>query len=428
MQFKQVVISIAVMMVPGVAVASGFALNTQSGSGLGNAYAGGTAGADDASTIFFNPAGMARLHGKQLALAGTLIGVSTQFADTGSASATGGRALGSVSDGGRKWAAIPVGYFVTEIRPKLHFGIGINAPFASTTEYRADWIGRYQAIKSSIATINVNPSMSYQLSDAFSVGVGLDYQQIKASLTNATILVPGVPAFDGLATLDGSNAAWGYNFGGLMQLDEGARVGLSYRSAVQHQLTGTAYIASALSVPGTTNVYIPITADIKTPDTLSVGYFNALDDKWDVMADLARTGWSSFKELRVVQASTGATISLSPKNWRNTWRVALGVNHHYDEKWTARAGLAYDQSPVPEAYRDARMPDSDRAWLSLGGQYKLDKKSTVDLGYAHLFVRNRVISRNSGGVNVASTALYAQVSGNFDTTADVLSVQYSYGF
>jgi long-chain fatty acid transport protein len=407
----------------GVVAASGFALIEQSGSGLGNAYAGVTASAEDASTIFFNPAGMANLHGKQLAVAGNLIGVASQFSDTASVAATG-RALGTVPDNGRKLAWIPNGYFATEITPKLHLGAGISAPFGSSTEYQPGWIGRYQALTSNVETINVNPSFSYQMNDTFSVGAGLDYQRFKATFTNAVKLGAAV---DGTSTMSGSDDAWGYNLGGLLRLADNSRIGVSYRSAIQFKLSGTVYVSSAPPITGT-NVYIPITTDIKTPDTLAIGYFMPLDNKWDVMSDLTRTGWSNFKELRVIQVSNGATIALTPESWNNTWRVAVGANYHYSEQWAARVGLAYDQSPVSDAFRTARVPDSDRTWLSLGSQYKTGKGNVLDFGYAHLFVKNATVNRNLGGVDAHSTALYAQLAGSYASSADILSVQYTYGF
>lgn len=429
MQFRHSAMACAIAtlsLLSGSVAASGFALIEQSGSGLGNAYAGATAGAEDASTIFFNPAGMARLQGKQIVVALNLISPQSQFTDTGSvaASSGGARPLGTLPDGNRKYAWLSTGYFVMEIDPQLRFGFGVNAPFASKTEYPADWIGRYQAIKSSIETVNLNPSLSWRVNDALSLGAGLDYQRIKANMTNAVIIGAG----DGTTTMEGSDAAWGYNFGGLLQLDDGARIGLSYRSSIQYNLSGTAYTAFSATIPGTTNTFIPVTSAIKTPDTWSVGYFKPLNDKWDVMTDVSLTGWHSFNELRVINAGTGATAALTQENWHDTWRVALGVNHHYSERWTVRAGLAYDEDPVPEALRTPRIPDSDRTWLSLGGQYKFAGSGALDFGYAHLFVKSTSINRNTGGVNVADTTKYAQLTGNYNSQADILSVQYSYGF
>ena len=358
MRFRKIVVAFAITglpLLPPTAAASGFALQEQGGSGLGNAYAGATAGAEDASTIFYNPAGMSQLSGRQWAVAASLISGSPGFTDTGSQPAGGGRALGSLPDGARKTALLPVAYFMTELSPQLRFGIGINAPFASKTEYQADWIGCYQSIKSSIETLNVNPSLSWQANELLSLGAGISYQKIKVTLINAAIIAG---AIDGLTTMDGSDSAWGYNFGGLLRLPDGARIGVAYRSSIQYRLGGTAYTVSALTVPGVTNTLIPVNANLTTPDTVSFGYFKALSPEWDVMADASLTGWSNFKELRVTSAANGATLSLVQENWRDTWRFALGANRHYGEQWTLRMGPAHDQTPCQtvSARRAFRMP------------------------------------------------------------------------
>jgi long-chain fatty acid transport protein len=165
---------------------------------------------------------------------------------------------------------------------------------------------------------------------------------------------------------------------------------------------------------------MPVTARIKTPDTLSISYFTVLNDKWDLMADLTRTGWRNFNELRIVSASTGATIALTPENWKDTWRVSAGGNFHYNERWTARAGVAFDQSPVSNQFRTARIPDGDRTWLSVGGQYKPNKQDAFDFGYAHLFVKNASINQNPGGAGI--------LVGTYANSVDILSVQYAHSF
>src|SRR3989338_695967 len=177
MKFKRtdlcVFVAGAMLAMSGTAAASGFALIEQSGSGLGNAYAGGAAGAEDASTIFFNPAGMSRLNGKQVAVAVHAIKPSAKF--TSSAGVPSGGDAGSLV-----W--VPNGYFTMEINPKVKFGLGVNAPFGLQTEYTPTWAGRFQAIKSKIETINVNPSVAYQVSDSLSIGAGINYQHIHGEL------------------------------------------------------------------------------------------------------------------------------------------------------------------------------------------------------------------------------------------------------
>jgi long-chain fatty acid transport protein len=400
MMFKQTMMSWSVagalLVMCGSAAASGFALIEQSASGMGNAFAGGAAIADDASTVFFNPAGMSRLSGKQIAVAAHAITPSAKY--TSSAGVPSGGDAGST-------AIIPNGYFVMEMKPDLRFGLGVNVPFGLETNYDPNWAGKQQAIKSRIETINVNPSLSYQLNDKLSIGGGLDYSHIKGELTQDQ------GGAIGLAVIQGTDNAWGYNLGALYNVDAATRIGAAYRSAISYTLSGTV----ATSLPFANG---PVTLDIKLPGSFSISAFHQYSDKWDVMADVSWTGWSTFKQVKIVDAS-GATISNTPENWKDTMRVSLGVTHHYNRQWLARAGLAYDQAPIPDAYRTARIPDNNRTWLAIGGQYKPAPASAIDVGYSHLFV-------NDASINQPTPA--PALVGSYKISVDTFSVQYTYSF
>lgn len=428
MQLKRTLIAYSVTAAlaaaSGTAAASGFALLEQSASGLGNAFAGGAASAEDASTIFFNPAGMSRLEGKQIAVAVNAIKPSAKFSDTGSAKPTFTPALPLGGNGGDagSLAFVPNFYYVMDVNPQVKFGLGVNAPFGLKTEYEAGWAGRFQALKSEVKTINVNPTLSYKLNEIVSLGFGVDYQKINAELTNSVVL--GLNT-EGAAKLSGSDNAWGYNLGALFQVNPETRVGLAYRSSINYKLSGDLLVTSAT---GTVVQDPSVTADIKTPDSFSFSGIKQIDSKWDVMGDITWTGWSKFKELRVVNSSTGATIALTNENWKDTYRVSLGANHHYNEQWTARVGVAFDQAPASDANRTARIPDNDRTWLSVGGQYKPNKESALDFGYAHLFVKDSNISNNNGAAGTPSTATVGNLVGNYKNSVDILSAQYTRSF
>lgn len=390
-------VAAAMLVMAGSAAASGFALIEQNASGLGNAYAGGAAIAEDASTVFFNPAGMSRLSGKQIVVAGHIISPSAKFSGTGaSGSNMGGDAGGP--------AFVPNAYFTMEMTPDLKAGIGLNAPFGLQTNYDSGWVGRYQAIKSKIETININPSVSYQVTDALSIGAGLDYQQISGELSYFDDVL-------GTAVVKGTDTTWGYNLGALYNISSGTRIGIAYRSAMSYTLKGD--VTSSLPYANT-----PVTLGVKLPASLSLSVFNQFDDKWDFMADVSWTGWSSFKQIKIVNNS-GATVSNTIENWKDTMRISIGATHHYSEQWLSRVGLAYDQSPVPDDYRTARVPDNNRTWLALGGQYKLSAAGKIDFGYAHLFVSDSTINETS-----PSPALV----GTYKTAVDILSAQYTYSF
>lgn len=403
MMFKQTVVSWSVagalLAITGAAAASGFALIEQSGSGLGNAFAGGAASAEDASTIFYNPAGMSRLNGKQLVVAAHAILPSAKFTGTGLAGTDMGGDAGGL-------ALVPNGYFVMEVNPQLRVGLGVGAPFGLQTEYTPTWVGRAHAIKSKLETINLNPSVAYRVNDGFSLGAGINYQRVRGELTSN-------PVVTSISSLTGSDSAWGYNLGALVNVSPQTRIGLAYRSDISYNLSGQVNFTAPLAA-----LSGPVTLAVKMPASFSASAFHQLDDKWDVMADVSWTGWGVLKELRVLRTS-GAVVQLVPENWRDTWRVAAGANHHYNEQWTARMGVAYDQTPVSDAFRTARIPDGNRSWLSVGGQYKASKASVIDFGYAHLFVDNASIN---------STVTAPALVGTYSNSVDILSVQYAHNF
>lgn len=428
MKFKQTVLvysmTAALSALSGQAAASGFALIEQSGSGLGNAYAGGAASAEDASTVFFNPAGMSRLQGREVVVALHAIKPSAKFSNTGSSPAAASlQPLGGNGGDAGELAPVPNFYYVMDINPQLKFGLGINAPFGLKTDYDAGWAGRFQALKSEVKTVNVNPSLSYKVNETVTVGLGINYQKIDAELTNNLVLAAGVV---GNAKLEGSDSAWGYNLGALFQVNPETRLGLAYRSSIDYKLSGNLLVTSAA---GTVVQNPSVTADLETPDSFSLSGVRQIGSKLEVMADISWTGWSKFKELRIVNSSSGATVALTNESWDDTYRFSVGANYRYNENWMARVGVAFDQSPVPDvAHRTARIPDNDRTWLAFGGQYKPSKNSAVDFGYAHLFVKNTSISNNKGGVDTADTTLYGNLVGNYKNHVDILSVQYTHGF
>jgi long-chain fatty acid transport protein len=389
---------------------------------------------------------MSRLEGKQIALALHGIKPSAKFSDSGSVGAAAQNSGGNGGDAG-SLALVPNVYFAMQVNPMMRMGLGINAPFGLQTEYESNWLGRFQAIKSKIETVNLNPSMSYQINDAVSIGAGVNYQQIKGDLTSAVnysavagsaaanlatpgALVAGLTTIatskvEGVSTISGSDSAWGYNFGILYKVNPQTRIGIAYRSKITYNLSGTVSftpIPSPLSLLG-----IPllqngsVTLPITMPSTFSVSGFHQLSDKFDLMSDFTWTGWSVLQQLKIDRTS-GLNVQTVQENWKNTWRIAAGANYHYSEQWTSRIGVAYDQSPVSNDYRTARIPDNDRTWLSVGGQYKVNKSSALDFGYSHLFVQNASISDKQAAAGKGN------LIGTYSNSVDILSVQYTHSF
>lgn len=410
----------AMLLASGAAQAGGFALNEMSASSVGNAHAGGAAAAEDLGTLYFNPAGLTRLPGRQFMAAGSLIRLSAEFANAGSTVAGGSG--GDVGD----WALVPALYYAMDLRPDLKFGIGMHAPFGLKTEYDADWAGRYQALKSELKTINLNPTLAYRVNSQLSVGAGVSAQYADVEISRAInlgALTGGAIPRDGRVTIAGDDWGFGFNAGLLFELSERARVGLSYRSRIRHELKGDATFDVPAGLPPVLAGALANTgarASVDLPEMLNLSGYMDLDARWSVMGDVNWTRWNRFEELRV-RFDNGAPDSVTPENWRNTYRVSVGANYRYNDAWKLRSGIAYDRSPVPDEFRTPRIPDTHRIWLAFGAQYKPTRNGTLDLGFAHLFVKDAPI-------NKAEPPLGGTLAGEYDSDVNILSVQYSHAF
>lgn len=406
----------------GYSHAAGFALIEQGASGLGNAYAGAAAVAEDASTVYFNPAGMTLLPDRQLVVVGNLIKPSAEFQNGGSTAAPLQTLGGTGGDAGGL-ALVPNFYYVHPVNKELALGIGVNAPFGLKTEYDQTWMGRFQAVTSEVQTINVNPSLSYKLNDTVLLGIGLSAQYIDAKLTNMvnySALAGGALGanLQGLAEVKGDDYGWGYNLGALFILGD-TRVGIAYRSEVDYTLEGNVSFANVPAPIAGSLQAGPVTADVTMPASASLSLFHKLSPSVDVLADITWTGWNAFDAL-TVRRTSGTVVSSTSENWQDSWRYSLGVTWHQDAAWTWRAGVAYDETPVEDAYRTPRIPDERRTWVALGGQYRLSGKSALDFGYAYLFVEDASSNSTVAGAGT--------LRGNYENSVNILSAQYTHSF
>jgi long-chain fatty acid transport protein len=432
---------------------------------LGHAYAGGAAAAEDVSTIFYNPAGLVRLQTTQVVVAGNLICLSAKFKDSGSQPAAF-QPLGGTGGEAGDCAVVPNMYIGIPFTDKWSFGLGVNVPFGLKTEYDSDWLGRFQGVKSELQTINVNPVLSWEPTKNLTVGGGVSWQHVKATLTSrvnyagafaqgvgaavaggvvppaaANPLIGSAFGLQSDAHVDGSDSAWGWNVGVLWQANEQTRWGAAYRSRIKYTVSGNIDIGNPTSLGALPPTLAPVGAaimqqvsanpqlqsggvklNIEMPDTANVSVFHQFNNQWDLMADLQWTGWSSIQELRI-QRLNGAPDIVTPENFRNTWRASVGANYRYSDAWTFRGGIAYDQSPVKDEDRTPRLPDNNRTWLAFGVQYKFSPQVAVDAAYAHIWVKEPSINQNAG-----STASNGLINGTYDSNVNIVGLQLTYTF
>lgn len=432
----------ALLLSSGYGWAAGFALNEMSAARIGTVFAGNAAIAEDASTIYYNPAGLSRMTGQQFTATGSALRPSVQFSNRGSTSSIGTRLTGGDGGDAGDWSFVPALYYATDIGRGFRFGIGLQSPFGLKTEYDEGWVGRYQALKSELQTIDINPTIAYKLNDSLSLGAGISAQYARVELSRAIDfgsvcvgrlgLATCAPlgflpqARDGRVTLEGTNWAYGFNLGVLFAPSDTMRFGLAYRSKIRHDVSGgrarfdkpaglPAPLAAATAFSDT-----DAAADIDLPESLNFSAYADLDPRWSVMGDINWTRWSRFNELRV-RFANGAPDSVIREDWRNSVRVGIGVNYRYSGAWKLRGGIAYEQTPVRDELRTANIPDADRTLVGFGVQYKPSRQSAWDFGYAHVFVKDASINR-------ADPPLGGTLIGDYSNDVNILSVQYSHSF
>lgn len=444
LRHKQALLSSAIILaMNSQSFAAGFALIEQSVPGLGNAYAGAAASAEDASTIFFNPAGLSQLESAQFIAAMHIISPSAKFSNNGSSTnpLLGGVPItGGNGGNGSETGFAPNIYFALPISDTITAGLGINAPFGLKTEYDRTWVGRYHAVESDLKTTNINPAFSYRMNDQLALGFGIDLQYVEATLSKAVDFgtacisligagtcvpagVTGPQSADGFAQVYGTDWSWGMNAGLLYTPTDATRIGLNYRSKVSHELTGSIdYTAPSTGATLFAAVFQdqPVHASVSLPETVSLSVAHEANDRWTILGDVTWTHWSRFKELRVV-SNTGTTLDTTTENWENVYRVSLGANYRYSDTTTLRIGIAYDEEPIPDAaHRTPRIPGNDRKWLALGTSYAMNDSMTLDAGYTHLFISDTPINNID--------ALGNTLTGTYKNDVDILSAQVSWTF
>ncbi|RMC91392.1 transporter [Aquitalea palustris] len=428
---------VAVGAFSSTALASGYHFGSQSVSAQGTAFANG-AEAADASTIFYNPAGMSRLTGDNFSGGLTLVVPDSSYTDKGSktneSASTGG---GSTSGYAPDYVVAPSFYATHQINDKWTAGLGVFVPFGAELNYGQTWAGRYSLESIKLETLNFNPSVSYKLDDHHAFGFGVSAQYMKAYLSKAVDLSV-VGGSDGQASLSADGWGFGFNLGYMYQLDDATRFGVAYRSNIRQKLDGQAYwdlrgAGSFVSIIQNNfhHVNSDGTVTVDTPESISVNGFHKLNDKVDLMTDLTWTRHSRMDQIDIKFSQPGEGDLVIKQGWRDTFKLSLGANYHYSDNLLLRTGVAWDQSPVKNADEThPALPDSDRYWLSFGANYKLSKQSSIDFAYSYVFFKNANINYTDGcsPTSTTCTGNGETTTGSYKTNLQFLGLQYNYSF
>lgn len=416
-------LALAISAASSYSIAGGFALNEQSISGMGSSFAGRSSSADDATTLFGNPAGMARLKRQEVSVGAAAIMAKTDIKHAS------GSTSGSNDGDMVPFTAVPMGYYVNPVNDQWAFGVGVYAPFGLITDYEGGFQGRKFGDYSEVKVVTVQPTVSFRFNDQLSVGFGPTINRIDGKLESAVSGVPGFDTRESRVEIKGDDTAIGYNIGVLYEFTPQTRAGLTYHSKVKYKLEGDTTVSGNNAVlGGLLNAYGKYDAslDLTTPESVDASITHDIDNAWTVYAGSTWTRWSRLKEITVENEGVSAAASSrfstisEEQNWHDTWGYAVGTAYKLNKEWTVRAGLAFDQSPTNNTNRSPRIPTGDRTAVSFGVGWNPTADMTIDLAYSYLWEEDTKI-------NDVDTAK-GSYSSTYENSAHGFGTQVSYRF
>ena len=372
-------------------------------SAMGSAF---VAQADNPSAVYYNPAGLTQLKGNSYISLG--VGVVQPFISHES------------SDGQEETKArnlvfgIPHGYVVTDFGlEKFVFGIGETSFWGLGTEWATDSFSKYAATKSTLSTQDVMFAGAYKINNNLSIGLSADLVRAQIDKRKKMKQTGGADADFRLTGVD--NNSWGYRVSTLYTLNERHSFGLMYRSPVNVEYKGHAYLdnmnnATYLALFGSSTFETDLVSNTRLPQSAVFGYCFKPNDKWKFEADAEWMDWHSVREdmiyyPAIAQGDARRNIldsgNPNPRDWHQSMSYALGTEYKVNDKWKLRAGYFYHQTPIPQGTFDTALPDSTSNSGTLGVGYNFNKNTTFDLAYGAMFFRKRDIDNNVGGISGA---------------------------
>ncbi|EJL6674681.1 outer membrane protein transport protein [Vibrio cholerae] len=408
--------------------AAGFQLAEYSATGLGRAYAGEAAMADNASAQWRNPAMLTYLEGTQVSAGAIYVNPNVDVEGTVN-HAQLGKTHASSNDFAHD-AVIPNFYLSHQLNEQVALGFALGTNYGMETDLGTEFAASHFGNQASVISKEANFNIAYQVLPQLSIGGGVRYVMgeghfgatapaknlIRHPVTNNVMTLPKGTT---LKYMEGEDNSWGWQVGSAWQINQDHRVGFAYKSEVVMDFEGHAEGVSYGSYkPGMMSVTLPATAELAS--------FHQLNDQWAIHASINWTDWSSFKELTAVFPEKSDLIK--SENWEDNYRFALGTTYQYDAKLALRAGVAYDTSAVDDKNRTATIPETDRTWVSVGGSYVATPQLTLDAGFTYIFAKDATINEPRDASDLPAAAIGGAFTGNVSGNVWLIGVQANYRF
>ncbi|EKE6107031.1 outer membrane protein transport protein [Vibrio cholerae] len=408
--------------------AAGFQLAEYSATGLGRAYAGEAAMADNASAQWRNPAMLTYLEGTQVSAGAIYVNPNVDVEGTVN-HAQLGKTHASSNDFAHD-AVIPNFYLSHQLNEQVALGFALGTNYGMETDLGTEFAASHFGNQASVISKEANLNIAYQILPQLSIGGGVRYVMgeghfgatapaknlIRHPVTNNVMTLPKGTT---LKYMEGEDNSWGWQVGSAWQINQDHRVGFAYKSEVVMDFEGHAEgISYGSYKPGMMSVTLPATAELAS--------FHQFNDQWAIHASINWTDWSSFKELTAVFPEKSDLIK--SENWEDNYRFALGTTYQYDAKLALRAGVAYDTSAVDDKNRTATIPETDRTWVSVGGSYVATPQLTLDAGFTYIFAKDATINEPRDASDQTAAAIGGAFTGNVSGNVWLIGVQANYRF
>jgi long-chain fatty acid transport protein len=414
--------AVAILGASTTAGANGIALNEQSASSAGTAYAGRSSSALDASTIYGNPAGLTKLQRSEISGGVAVVSVSDNISDAQS-SAAGTNKGDSVPLG-----VVPFAYMSTPLDDRFSIGLGLYVPSGLINDYESSFQGRYHGSYSTTKEVTLQPTIAYRINDYVSIGGGPTINRFDAKLQNYLATGALNNGQDTLVTIKGDDTAIGYNVGLLVDFTEATSWGINYHSKVDYHLKGHTEVSGSPDVLPLDGNY-PAKIDLTMPESVDTSITHHFNSRWTGYLGTTWKRWSRLQKFEAINSDVSPVGQMAglervgePLNWHDTWSTAVGASYQLTPQWLMRAGYAYDPSPVGNADRSVRIPIGNRQAVTLGGAYLPNPDLTIDFAYGYLWDSKASVqqSNNSG--------LQPEYSAKYENTANGFSVQATYRY
>lgn len=408
------------------AMASAFQLWEQDAATVGNYHAGYAAAAYDASTAFYNPAGLSRFKEQQLVVSGDNIFTSFKYRGTVNVNTiNAGLTPMPVTAQGGNYGLVPALHYVAPLSDIVAFGLSVDVPFGLMVNYGQQTLLRYANTTTSVRVIDISPVLSFKVNNYFSFGFGPDIQVMKGEFNSVGTMGGGISDSDGINRAN--DTGYGMHAGIMYELDENTRFGLSYHSQAVHHLTGTSTFRGPLAGPNNFIRSSTAKVNLTLPPYTALSAYHKINPKVAVMGSVIYTQWSTIQNLvlqnvagldAMSNPSTNIVVTI-PQHFRNTYNVSVGADYFIADTVTLRGGLGFDQTPMQNAYRNTALPDNTRYALAIGSHIQSTPTIGFDIGWTHLFMHKAHVIPPLQVTGAQTVALNGSVTGS----ADVLAVQ-----